>query len=221
MWATLDQSDIVAQDELHATNWIGPFISSPALSGTVQAGISPDPSRTVTGTGTDFMNELSTGCFVAIEDYSAKVLAIVSGTEITIDKFLLINSGTSIYMIDEMDADKRERKRAALSSACSFLENLPDYNFDPATDAEKALINSLLAFEIFNGDFYVSASPERGEENPSIKRERIGDSETEYFDRGGRPGVNVLLPRRLAQLVEKFAITQFGGVICPPPDYGI
>ena len=216
-WVTYNESDDIARSEYHAQEWPAPDLITPE-AGTIEAGLDPDPSFAVVGAGTDFTT-IDDGCYIFSNENVFLVKSVTDATNLTSGSRVLIPAGATFYTLGEQDGEKAVRKMNAIDTAFAILSKLPGYAFPNDIEDEMRTANALLAFDIFSGAYASGPGRDR-----TIKREKIGDFEQEYFnqtDTGATGPADALnLPARVRQCLAGYASANFGGVLCPEPDFG-
>ena len=154
------------------------------ISGTAKTQ-SPDigSSAIVIGTGTNFTTDIAVNDLIEIDYQYSRVLSVDSASQMTLEDVLLVSAASKIRKLNSIQYARRKalakNKLIAMQTAkieIGLAIDLPDIIGQDLIDA-----NCYRALEILKTGDVVNRHQFR--HNNGIKREKVGDSEVEYFGR--------------------------------------
>lgn len=222
-WVSITEANNFLLMEAAGQSWAGPSVPLP-LTGTVEA--FPSPSNVILGTGTQLDTELVSSpadCILLSDDQLAIVQAITDSLNMTVDRNVTVDPGSSLYKLNKATFDNLARllplKIAALMTAYREMLFCPDLAIDQSTIATQEMKDAqcLRALEIFKNPAGPMPGPEQG-----IQSMTMGDASVSYFSNADRWGGEKPFSPRIMNLLSAFIIKKsFGAKMKPPDDYGI
>lgn len=222
-WVSITEANNFLSMEAAGQSWAGPSVPLP-LTGTVEA--SPSPSNVILGTGTLLDTELvaSPADYILLsDDQLAIVQAITDSFNMTVDRNVTVDPGSSLYKLDKARYDILSqilpRKIAALMTAYREIFICPELNIDQSTVVTQEMKDAqcLRALEIFKNPTGPVPGPAQG-----IQSMTMGDASVSYFSNADRWGGEKPFSPRIMNLLSAFIIKKsFGAKMKLPDDYGI
>jgi hypothetical protein len=206
-FVTIQEADNFLSAWIDSDKWIfsGKF---PSIDGT---GKITTPLDTIVGTGTNFLTSLNASQYIKVDDYLAKILAIIDDTTVKLDRDLEAIEG-KIYKLSpsefETESTNLKKKIQALFYAYNKLVTSPFYVLPETVSDNMKNSQILLALHFLEQKILKTAKESIHLKNQSLGIEEysISDMTYKYKQRGSTEKIN-FFPQDVQDMLTHYKTT--------------